>query len=95
METVRNWDKEKLLTNILDPSRELAPQSMAYSIAISSGTVISGMISEETASSLVIKRPGVPSETLLREDIEAMTNTGLSLMPAVLKKTYHQRKWLT
>ena len=55
---------------------------MAYSIAISSGTVVSGMISEETASSLVIKRPGVPSETLLREDIEAMTNTGLSLMPA-------------
>ena len=82
METVRNWDKEKLLTNILDPSRELAPQSMAYSIAINSGTVISGMISEETASSLVIKRPGVPSETLLREDIDSMSNTGLSLMPA-------------
>lgn len=82
METVRNWDREKLLTNILDPSRELAPQSMSYSIVLSSGQVISGMIAEETASSLVIKRAGVPSETLLREDVEAMTNTGLSLMPA-------------
>lgn len=82
METVRNWDKEKLLTNILDPSRELAPQSMAYAIALSSGTVISGMIAEETASSLVIKRAGVLGETLLRDDIEAISNTGLSLMPA-------------
>ncbi len=82
-----NWDKEKLLTNILDPSRELAPQSMAYSIALSSGTIISGMISEETAGSLVIKRAGIPSETLLREDIEAMSNTGLSLMPAGSKRT--------
>ncbi len=82
METVRNWDKEKLLTNILDPSRELAPQAMAYSIALSSGTVISGMISDETASSLVVKRAGMAAETLLREDVVSMTNTGLSLMPA-------------
>ena len=82
METVRNWDREKLLTNILDPSRELAPQSMAYSIALNAGTVISGMIAEETAGSLVIKRAGIASETLLRDDIDSMTNTGLSLMPA-------------
>lgn len=82
METVRNWDREKLLTNILDPSRELAPQAMAYAIALESGQVISGLIAEETASSLVVKRAGVVNETLLREDIEAMTNTGMSLMPA-------------
>ncbi len=82
METVRNWDNEKLLTNIIDPNRELAPQSMAYSIALQSGTTVSGMITEETAGSLVIKRASVASETLLREDIDSMTNTGLSLMPA-------------
>ncbi len=81
METVRNWNREKLLTNILDPSRELAPQSMSYAIALNSGIVINGIIAEETASSFNIKRAGVVSETILREDVDSMSNTGLSLMP--------------
>lgn len=40
------------------------------------------MIAEETASSLVIQRAGIARETLLRSDIDSMTNTGISLMPA-------------
>ncbi|MGN6136648.1 MAG: PVC-type heme-binding CxxCH protein, partial [Aureliella sp.] len=52
LETVRAWDRSKLLLNILDPSREVAPQAMAYAILLTDGRVINGLIADETASSL-------------------------------------------
>jgi putative heme-binding domain-containing protein len=81
METVRSWDRSKLLLNVLDPSREVAPQSMSYAIVLVDGRVINGLIADETASSLTIKRAGAQPETVLREDIEQMSNSGVSLMP--------------
>ncbi len=81
IETVRGWDRDKLLLNILDPNREVAPQSMSYAILLESGSVVSGMIAEETASSLTVKRANAPVETILRQDIQQITNTGQSLMP--------------
>ena len=81
IETVRAWDRSKLLLNVLDPSREVAPQSMAYVIILSDGRVVNGLITDETASSLTVKRAGAKPEIVLREDIEQMSNTGVSLMP--------------
>jgi putative heme-binding domain-containing protein len=81
METVRAWDRAKLLLNILDPSREVAPQSMSYTILLVDGRALSGLVSAETASSLTLKRAGAQPEIVLRQDIERMSNSGLSLMP--------------
>ncbi|MGN6544356.1 MAG: PVC-type heme-binding CxxCH protein [Aureliella sp.] len=81
METVRSWDRAKLLLNILDPSREVAPQAMSYTVLLADGRAISGLVADETASSVTIKRPGAQPEVVLRQDIEQMSNSGLSLMP--------------
>lgn len=87
METVRAWDRAKLLLNILDPSREVAPQAMSYTILLSDGRAISGLVTDETASSLSIKRAGTQPEVVLRQDIEQMSNSGLSLMPVGFEET--------
>lgn len=87
METVRVWDRQKLLVNILDPNREVAPQSTNYAIVLSDGKVLSGLIADETANSLTLRRAGVAPETIARDDIEQLSNTGLSMMPIGLEES--------
>lgn len=81
LETIRGWDKEKLLLHILDPNREVASAYLAYSIELKDGGAIAGMITEETAGGIKVKRIGAPEETILRQNIAKLTSSALSLMP--------------
>jgi putative heme-binding domain-containing protein len=82
LETVRDWDVDRLLLNILDPNREVAPQSMSHAIVLGDGRLLAGLIADETASSLTLKRAGVADEVVLRAEIETLINTGQSFMPS-------------
>ncbi len=85
LESIRGWDKEKVLLHILDPNREVAPAYLAYTIELKDGGAISGMITEETAGGLRLKRIGAPEETILRQNIAKLTSSALSLMPEGLE----------
>lgn len=87
LETIRGWDKEKLLLNILDPNREVAANYIAYVIDLKDGSALSGMITEESAGSIKLKRIGAPEETILRQNIAKITSSALSLMPEGLEAT--------
>jgi putative heme-binding domain-containing protein len=87
LETVRGWDREKLLLNILDPNREVAGNYIAYVIDLKDGSSVSGMISEENAASITLKRIGAPEETILRLNIAKITSSAVSLMPDGLEST--------
>lgn len=82
LETVRDWDVDRLLLNILDPNREVAPQSMSHAIVLGDGRLLAGLIADETAASLTLKRAGVADEVVLRAEIETLSNTGQSFMPS-------------
>jgi putative membrane-bound dehydrogenase-like protein len=77
---------DELLTHILDPNREVAPDAIEYVVALRDGRVTSGMIESESAASLTLLRAGGEQETLLRLDIEELASTGRSLMPEGLEK---------
>lgn len=85
LETVRDWDKEKLLLNILDPNREVAPNYLAYVVDLNDGGSLAGMIAEENAGSITVKRIGAADETILRQNIAKLTSSSLSLMPEGLE----------
>jgi putative membrane-bound dehydrogenase-like protein len=85
LETIRGWDKEKLLLHILDPNREVASAYLAYTIELKDGGAIAGMITEETAGGIKVKRIGAPEETILRQNIAKLTSSALSLMPEGLE----------
>jgi putative membrane-bound dehydrogenase-like protein len=87
LETVRGWDKEKLLLNILDPNREVAANYIAYVIDLKDGSSLSGMITEETPGSIKLKRIGAAEETILRQNIAKITSSSMSLMPEGLEAT--------
>jgi putative heme-binding domain-containing protein len=77
---------EALLSDILDPNREVAPDYAILSVATRRGQVLTGLLAEETATTLKLRRATGIEETLLRSEIDEVRSTGQSLMPEALEQ---------
>ena len=75
-----------LLISILDPSRAINDAYRNYIIVTEAGRVFSGLIKEETASSITLVEQDGKPRTILRIDIDEIVNTGVSFMPVGLEK---------
>ncbi len=84
--TVKSRGYEGILSQILDPNREVNPTYMNYLILTEKGRALSGMISAETATSITLTRGQDQSDTVLRKDIDEMESSGQSIMPEGLEK---------
>jgi len=84
--TVRHRRADEILTAILDPNREVGPNFMQFAVALDDGQVLTGMIAEESAVSLTLKRAENKQDIVLRQNIAEIAGTGLSLMPEGLEK---------
>ena len=73
--------------DVLAPNREVAANYIAYVIDLKDGSSLSGMITEETAGSIKLKRIGAAEETILRQNIAKLTSSAISLMPEGLEST--------
>jgi putative heme-binding domain-containing protein len=73
------------LLNVLDPNREISPNYMNYNILLKNGETASGLIAEETPTSINLKRANNVQETILRRNIESIASSGISLMPEGLE----------
>jgi putative membrane-bound dehydrogenase-like protein len=82
---IRQWSPEQALINILDPNREVAPNFVGYTVETKDGRTLDGIITDESAASLTIKRAEGLIETVLRRDIAQLSGSGLSLMPEGLE----------
>ena len=79
--TVRNAGREKLLQNILDPSREVQPNFLVYQIDTADGESIVGVITSDTPAGLVLRQAYGKETTIQRDKIKKMSTDGRSLMP--------------
>jgi putative membrane-bound dehydrogenase-like protein len=79
--TIRQWNPDQVLINILDPNREVAPNFVGYTVETRDGRTLDGIITDESAASLTLKRAEGLTETVLRRDIAQLSGSGLSLMP--------------
>ncbi|HQU42795.1 MAG TPA: c-type cytochrome [Pirellulales bacterium] len=84
--SVRNRTPAEVLANVLDPNREVAPNFQEYIVLLDEGRTITGIISEETATSVTLRRAEGIAETVLRQNIEEISGTGRSLMPEGFEK---------
>lgn len=80
--------KEQLLHSIIDPSAEISPDYLNYTVSTSDLEVINGVLGGETASSITLKQAAGIETTVLRENIEDMTVNTLSLMPQGLEAAF-------
>lgn len=84
--TVTGRTPEDLLVHILDPNREVPPLYINYSVATTNGLVLTGVIADESANSVTLKRAEGVTDVVPRDRIEVIKSTGLSLMPEGLEK---------
>jgi putative heme-binding domain-containing protein len=81
-----NKTREALLTDVLDPNREVDPRYVNYQVTTTNGRVLTGLLAAETPASVTLRRAENAEDTVLRSQIESLQATGQSLMPDELEK---------
>ncbi len=84
--SVKNKSDADLLVAILDPNREAQPNFNVYTVVTEQGRVYNGIIAAESAGSITLKRAEGKQDVILRNNIDQMISTGLSLMPVGIEK---------
>lgn len=75
-----------LIVAMMDPGQAVDPRYQAYIAVLNDGRALTGLITEETATSLTLLAPEGKRETILRADLEELKSTGKSLMPEGFEK---------
>jgi putative heme-binding domain-containing protein len=88
--TMKAHGAEKLLSNLIDPSREIAADFVAYEVRTGKETLL-GLLANETTSHLTIRFPFGKSVTLERKDVRGMKSHSASIMPAGLEEGLDQQ----
>jgi putative heme-binding domain-containing protein len=83
--TVKAKGREALLTAILDPHKEVAPQYIAYDVTTKDGNAYTGLIARDDATSLALKIMGGAEIAIPRSNVKGSSSAGKSLMPEGLE----------
>jgi putative membrane-bound dehydrogenase-like protein len=84
--SVSTKSPDYLLTEILDPNRNVDIRYHEYVAVTRSGRIVTGILSSESAASVTIRSQEGKEQTLLRSELEDLKSTGKSLMPEGLEK---------
>jgi putative membrane-bound dehydrogenase-like protein len=76
-----------LLSDILDPNHEVSPDFVSFLLVTKAGQVLSGLLVEETAASLKLRRAEGAEETVLLSEVQEFRSSGRSLMPEGLEQS--------
>ena len=89
--TVKSGGKEKLLTNMLDPNREVNSNFLSYLVETKDGDSYVGIIASENAAGLTLRMAGGVEQHVQRSKIATMQSQGRSLMPEGLEERMSQQ----
>ncbi len=81
-----NKSAEYLLTAILDVNRSVEPRYRSCTVLLVDGRLQTGLVVEETATSLTLATADGRQHPILRRDIEELVLSGLSFMPEGLER---------
>ncbi len=85
--TVTNQSKEELLTNILDPNANIAAGYEEYMIRTSDGEIITGVMANQSATAVTLRRRKGEQDTVLRSNIAELRALTVSAMPENLEES--------
>lgn len=75
------------MLHTLVPNYEVYPAYQAVLVKTTDGRALSGRLLAETENSLTLRTAFGTDETILRTNINSLTNTGRSLMPEGLEQS--------
>jgi putative heme-binding domain-containing protein len=76
-----------ILNDILNPNAAIDSNYVNYNVTTKTGKLLTGMIANETGSAITLKRAENQTDVVLRQDIDEIQSTGVSLMPEGLEKS--------
>jgi putative membrane-bound dehydrogenase-like protein len=79
--SVVGWTSDALLTAILDPNKQVEPRYQSYTVTLSSGEALFGVITADSGGTLSVKQLDAKERTVARTDVRSVAGTGRSLMP--------------
>lgn len=80
-----NKSDADFVTAIFDPNAAVEPRYAGYIVTTKDSRTLTGVVANETASSIEIVMPGGLRETILRSELLEIHATGVSLMPEGLE----------
>ena len=86
LSALSNKSEEFLLAAILDPQRAIEDKYINYLVSTKDGRQFSGILETETGSTITLLGPAGQQTVVRRANIEQLTSSGKSLMPAGLEK---------
>lgn len=84
--TIKNRTAPEILVHVLDPNKEVSPNYLEYVVVTDAGLIETGIIVNETPSSITLKKAENKEITILRKNIDEIKSSGKSLMPEGLEK---------
>lgn len=78
--------REYLLSNIVDPNRVVGTPYFTRTIVLKNGKLITGLLVEEDANTIRLKRENAIIEVMAKADIEEQATSTKSLMPEGMSK---------
>ena len=76
---------DAILQNVIEPNREVNPQYVNYTVLTNDERIVTGMISNESETSVTLHRGENISEVVARAEIAEMKSSKMSLMPEGLE----------
>lgn len=86
LETIQHRSPQEILIHVLDPNREVSPQFLDYTVRLTDGRVLTGLIAAENDAGLTLRRAQKQEDTVLRSEIDEIATSGKSLMPEGLEQ---------
>jgi putative membrane-bound dehydrogenase-like protein len=83
---IATHSKETLLVDILDPSRQVLPDFVSYTLVTVEGETLTGLILAESPASVTLRQPNAPDTAIARSQIKELKAEGKSLMPDGLEQ---------
>jgi putative heme-binding domain-containing protein len=77
---------DQLLGDILQPNRAIDNNYLGYTVRLLDGTVLTGILTTETATSVTLRQQGGKDAVLARSEIDELRSSGVSLMPEGLER---------
>jgi len=77
---------DQLLADILQPNRAIDNNYLGYTVRQLDGTILTGILTAETATSITLRQQGGKDAVIARSEIDELKSSGQSLMPEGLER---------
>jgi putative membrane-bound dehydrogenase-like protein len=84
--SLKNKSAEAMLIAVLDPNQAVEDKFLQYSAVTDAGQVLTGMLAEETSTTITLLGPEGKKQTILRGELDELIGSGKSLMPDGMEK---------